>query len=580
LDALREAALAAREQGRASLADAKDRKQRLLVQAATRAPLLAHAARVAAAAASAAAAAAAAAAASPRAGDGSGAAATEESEFAPPPASNSSASPATPASASSSPSPSSEQPTPPPLQDVGEGLPGLARGLAALQGLLAASSEGAHQSLAAALLAEGSGGSGGSGGEVEGGGVPVPAARSDPLNLLFYDLATDADDDPCAGLLSPPRPLPAAASSAAAGGPSPLAASPQGDSSDRAGGAYGGGGVGLLGFLGGGGGGDDERASEWSFSEAAAPQNREAAEESEARARFGGLRMPSFGKIFESGPSLGSSQGAAAAVAATTAAAAVGSRAGVFARHEQPSQDRPPLDGSFGRSAAADPRASLEPAPTPGQLPASVPVQVPPGTVPGQPMVVTVEGRRFRFSVPRGLAPGAVFQLDLATATEVVRRKPPPLAATALLPPPTPSPPPNEDVGADAVAGWLMERGVGPGDAIDACGALVGAGLDRASRLGSAEPASLRLAGLSDAAVVAVLGDGARVRAALASVAHARGGEGGSGGSARSLASAAPPSYGGYSTADPGAYPELGGDDQDANDDAHLAQYGSPFGGY
>jgi hypothetical protein len=489
---------------------------------------------------------------------------------------------------------------PPPLQDAGEGLPGLARGLAALQGLLAASSEGAHQSLAAALLAEGSGGSGGSGGEVEGGGVPVPAARSDPLNLLFYDLATDADDDPCAGLLSPPRPLPAAASSAAAGGPSSLAASPQGDSSDRAVGAYGGGGVGLLGFLGGGGGGDDERASEWSFSEAAAPQNREAAEESEARARFGGLRLPSFGKIFESGPSLGSSGSAAAAAAATMAAAAAGSRAGAFARHEQPSQDRPPLDGSFGRSAAADPRASLEPAPTPGQLPASVPVQVPPGTVPGQPMVVTVEGRRFRFSVPRGLPPGAVFQLDLATATEVVRRKPPSLAATALLPPPppppTPSPPPNEDVGADAVAGWLMARGVGPGDAIDACGALVGAGLDRASRLGSAEPASLRLAGLTDAAVVAVLGDGARVRAALASVAHARGGgrreahvepgdsssggEGGSRGSASSPASTPAPNYGGYSTTDPGAYPELGCDDQDANDDAHLAQYGSPFGGY
>jgi len=556
-DARRESALASREVTRNQCAEVQDRRHKLLAEAAAKAPLFVHAAQVAAEAAAATKAQDAA------SRDGGAAAATasgaasvsEESEFAPPPASNSNDS-----SSHALPDPL----MPPRPRDSGEGLPSAA--LHTLYELLSTSPNLAHHRLAAAVLNRYDDSDLDSGYSNGGGGVDsnedglTRAAKSDPLNLLFFVLPTDADDDPCVNLPIVATNTATLRSSmagdiGAAGG----ASSEHVGRADRSLGVDGSGaGAGLLGLL-SGSGERVERASEWSFSDAAAPQNKEAAEESEARAggssgnRFNLPKMPSLGQIFESGPFLGPSSSSSSTSASSGSGSSSyssgesvggdgggrgsesvdaagmgssgGSRAGAYARGREPaSQDRPSLDYSFGRGSES--RASITSGPSSvqaGALPASVPVQVPLGANEGQPMVVTVEGRRFRFTVPMGLSPGSVFQLDLKDATEVVRRAPPSSssASTTNAAPAPPPPAPNEDVGADAVAGWLMERGVDPGVAIDACAALVASGLDRASRLGSAEPASLRLAGLSEEAVLAVLGDSSDVRASLASLTQA-----------------------------------------------------------
>ena len=650
-DARRESALATREVTRQQCAEVQERRQKLLAEAATKAPLFVHASQVAAEAAAAATTAAAAETGAGSSSDGgarhdaasrggaaaavSTEAASEEGEFAPPPASN--------------PHALSDPPMPPRPHDKGDGLPEAA--LQKLSDLLSTSPNLAHHRLAAALLSEyedSSSSDANSSGDDGNEDRLAQAAKSDPLNLLFFVLPTDADDDPCAN-------LPMIAAHAAARSRSSVAGEAAGGAGtsfentararrsvgvDGAGGSSAGAGAGLLGLL-GGSGERDERGSEWSFSDAAAPQNKEAAEESEARAaggnRFNLPKMPNLGQIFESGQFLGpssssngggngssnsssysggsggdnsSSGRSSVSVDAAGMGGSGGSRAGAYARGREPaSQDRPPprLDDSYGRlpdscaSFAADP-SSLSHPPAPS-LPASVPVQVTPGAGEGQPMVVTVEGRRFRFMVPMGLSPGSVFQLSLNDATEVVRRMPP-SSSSHVAPAPTPPPPPNEDVGADAVAGWLMERGVDPGVAIEACAALVASGLDRASRLGSAEPASLRLAGLSEEAVLAVLGDSSDVRSSLASMAQAHNdsssiGHNGRGHEEQGQAGmyGAPPEYqelegGGYGremsntgpTAAPGdvnyssttgyAYPELGRDEAH-NNGQHTTKYPS-----
>jgi len=320
-DARRESALATREVTRQQCAEVQERRQKLLAEAATKAPLFVHASQVAAEAAAAATTAAAAETGAGSSSDGgarhdaasrggaaaavSTEAASEEGEFAPPPASN--------------PHALSDPPMPPRPHDKGDGLPEAA--LQKLSDLLSTSPNLAHHRLAAALLSEyedSSSSDANSSGDDGNEDRLAQAAKSDPLNLLFFVLPTDADDDPCAN-------LPMIAAHAAARSRSSVAGEAAGGAGtsfentararrsvgvDGAGGSSAGAGAGLLGLL-GGSGERDERGSEWSFSDAAAPQNKEAAEESEARAaggnRFNLPKMPNLGQIFESGQFLGPS---------------------------------------------------------------------------------------------------------------------------------------------------------------------------------------------------------------------------------------------------------------------------------
>jgi hypothetical protein len=177
-------------------------------------------------------------------------------------------------------------------------------------------------------------------------------------------------------------------------------------------------------------------------------------------------------------------------------------------------------------------------------LPTWVPVQVPANATPGQVMSVVVMGRRFKFKVPDSAAPGAVIQLELATATEVIRRQrpslvPPPAADEASSEPSTSKPeqpaaaPPRSSgpAGMDVVAGFLMDSGVDAGLAIEASARLVEAGLDSAEAILTCDLGVLGVASGLDAQSIAMFRPQRTEE------------EGSSGGGGRAEALNAPPHY-------------------------------------